>query len=338
MLFARGGDAVIDRRRFIGVLAGAALAAPRCATAQQSEKAPRVGCLMFNSAENAKTVLTALREVLQERGWIEGKTIRLEYRYAEGSADRLPALVRELIDLKVDIIVAASSASTRAAKAATRTIPIVMLSSADAIGEGFVTSVARPGGNITGMTFLVDPEIAGKQLELLKEAAPKAARVAVLVNPRNDSHAAFAREARAAAGRLGTPVHMLQVRTPEQLDETFATMSRERGTALLVLTDAMFWGQRRRIVELAAKSGVPAMYSQREFVDAGGLVSYGPSLVDMSRRAAVQVDKILRGAKVGELPVEQPTKFELVLNLKTATALGLTIPPSLLLRADQVIE
>jgi putative ABC transport system substrate-binding protein len=329
---------VIDRRQFIGALGGAVFAAPRSAIAQQPEKLPRIGCVAFNTAETAKPLLTAFRQVLQERGWTEGRNLLLEYRYAGGNVDRLPALVRELIDLKVDIIVAASSAATRAARAATSTIPIVMLSSADAIGEGFVASLARPGGNVTGMTFLAGPEIAGKQLDLLREVAPKAARIAVLVNPRNDSHAAFAREAKHAAGRLGTPAHIVQVRSPDQLDAAFATMSRERGTALLVLTDAMFLGQRRMIVELAARSGVPAMYSQREFVDVGGLVSYGPSLVDMSRRAAVQVDKILRGARVGELPVEQPTKFELVINLRTAKNLGLAVSQSVVVRADETVE
>jgi len=329
---------VIDRRRFIGALTSAVLAAPRSSIAQQSEKLPRIGFVGFNFVETAKPVLTAFRQVLQDRGWTEGKNVLIEYRYAEGNVDRLPALVGELIKLKVDIIVASSSAATRAAKTATSAIPIVMLSSADAIGEGFAASLARPGGNVTGMTFLAGAEIAGKQVDLLRETAPKASRVAVLLNPRNDSHPAFAREAKAAAGRLGAQVQIVQVRSPDQLDAAFATMNRERGTALLVLTDAMFLGQGRRIAELAARSGMPALYSQREFVDVGGLVSYGPSLVDMSRRAAVQVDKILRGARVGELPVEQPTKFELVINLRTARALGLAVPQSVVVRADEIVE
>ena len=329
---------MIDRRQFIGALTGAVLAAPRVTTAQQPEKLPRIGFVGFNSAETAKPVLTAFRQVLQDRGWTEGKNVLIEYRFAEGNVDRLPALVGELIKLKVDIILASSSASTRAAKAATSAIPIVMLASADAVGEGFVASLPRPGGNVTGMTFMAGAEIAGKQLELLRETAPKASRIAILTNPRNDSHPAFAREAKAAAGRLGTQAHIVPVRSPDQLDAAFATINRERGTAVLVLSDAMFLGQRRRITELAAKNGVPAMYAQREFIEVGGLVSYGPSLVDMSRRAAVQVDKILRGARVGELPVQQPTKFELVLNLRAAKSLGLVVPQAVVLRADDTIE
>jgi putative ABC transport system substrate-binding protein len=327
---------VIDRRRFIGALTSAVLGAPCSSIAQQPEKLPRLGFLGFNSAETAKPVVTAFRQVLEERGWTEGRNVLIEYRFAEGDVDRLPALVGELIKLKVDVILASSSASTRAAKAATSAIPIVMLASADAVGEGFVASLPRPGGNVTGMTFMAGAEIAGKQLELLSETAPKASRIAILLNPRNDSHPAFAREAKAAAGRLGTQAQIVPVRSPDQLDAAFATINRERGTALLVLSDAMFLGQRQRIAALAAKSGVPAMYAQREFIDAGGLMAYGPSLVDMSRRAALQVDKILRGARVGELPVEQPTKFELVVNRRAATSLGLVIPHAVVVRAETV--
>ena len=248
------------------------------------------------------------------------------------------ALVSELIRLKVDIIVTGSSAVTWAAKNATRSIPIVMAASANALGEGLVTSLAHPGGNITGMTFLAGPEIAGKQLQLLKEVAPAASRVAVLTNPTNRSHAAFAREAKVAARSLGAQVQVLEAPDPDQLDGAFAAMTKEHAAALLVLTDSMFVGQRRRVTDLAAKSRVPALYSQKEFVDDGGLVSYGPSLSDMFRRAATHVDKILRGAKASDIPIEQPTKFELVISLTTAKALGITIPQSLLLRADEVIQ
>ena len=213
-----------------------------------------------------------------------------------------------------------------------------MTVSADALGEGLVTSLARPGENITGMTFLVGPEIAGKQLQLLKELAPAAARVAVLTNPTNRSHAAFARELKVAAQSLGAQLQVVEARSPDRLDNAFAAMTRERAGALLVLSDSIFVGQRRRIVDLAARTKLPAIYYQREFVDAGGLISYGASLSDMFRRAATDVDKILRGAKPADIPIEQPTKFELVINLKTATALGLTIPQSLLLRADEVIQ
>ena len=275
---------------------------------------------------------------MRERGWVEGQNIVIEVRYAEGEVDRLPALVAELIRLKVDIIVTTSSATTWAAKDATKSIPIVMAVSADALGEGLVASLAHPGGNITGMTFLVGPEIAGKQLQLLKEVVPAASRVAVLTNPTNRSHAALARELKVAARSLGVQLQVLDARSPDQLDSAFAAMTKERAAALLVLTDSIFVGERRRIADLAARNRLPAMYYQREFVDAGGLISYGASLSDMFRHAATHVDKILRGAKPGDLPIEQPTKFELVINLKTAKTLGLTIPQPLLLRADEVIQ
>jgi putative ABC transport system substrate-binding protein len=275
---------------------------------------------------------------MRERGWIEGQNVFIEFRFADGQVERLPQLVNELIQLQVDVIVAASSASTRAAKAATQTIPIVMAASADALGEGFVSSLAYPRGNITGMTFLAGPEIAGKQLELLKAVAPTASRVAVLSNPSNGSHAAFVAEIATAAPRLGAQLRVLHVQSPDQIESAFLAIARDRAAALLVLTDSMFLGQGRAITERAALSKLPAMYSQREFVHAGGLASYGPSLSDMFRRSATHVDKILRGAKPSDLPVEQPTKFELVLNLRTAKALALTFPQSVLLRADEVLE
>jgi putative ABC transport system substrate-binding protein len=328
----------MDRRTFVGAVAGALLTLPLAATAQQAEKVPRIGFLSLNSAEELQPRLAALRQGLRERGWVEGQNIVIEVRFAEGEVDQLPALVGELIRLKVDIIVTTSSATTWAAKDATKSIPIVMAVSADALGEGLVTSLAHPGGNITGMTFLVGPEIAGKHLELLKEVAPAASRVAVLTNPTNRSHATLTRELKAAARAFGVQLQVLDARSPDQLDSAFAAMTRERAAALLVLTDSMFVGQRRRVADLAARSKLPAMYYQREFVDAGGLISYGASLSDMFRHAATHVDKILRGAKPGDIPVEQPTKFELVINLKTARALGLTIPQSLLLRADEVIQ
>jgi putative ABC transport system substrate-binding protein len=242
------------------------------------------------------------------------------------------------VRLDVDLLVTASSASTRAAKEATTTIPIVMGASANALGEGFVASLARPGGNITGMTFLAGPEIAGKQLQLLKDVVPAAGRIAVLVNPANASHAAFLSAVQVAARSLDVQLQVAQAQTPEQIEGALAAITKERAAAMLVLTDAMFLGQHRRLADLAARNGLPAMFSQREFADAGGLVAYGPSLPEMFRRAATHVDKILRGAKPGELPVEQPTKFELVINAKTARALGIAIPPSLRLRADEVIE
>jgi putative ABC transport system substrate-binding protein len=328
----------IDRRTFVGAVAGALLTAPLIIEAQQAGKVPRIGYLVQNSAELGTPQLAAFREGLRERGWVEGRNIVIETRYADGEIDRVPALVTELIRLKVDIIVTTSSGTTWAAKNATQSIPIVMAASANALGEGLVTSLAHPGGNITGMTFLAGPEIAGKQLQLLKEMSPVAFRIAVLANPTNRSHAAFARQVKVAARSLGAQVQVVEAPTPDQLDSAFAAMTKERAAALLVLTDSMFLGQRQRIANLAARSRLPALYSQREFVDAGGLVSYGPSLVDMFRHAATHVDKILRGAKPGDLPVEQPTKFELVINLKTAKALGITIPKDILLRADEVIK
>ena len=329
---------MIDRRTFVGLAAGALLVAPVAVHAQRSGRVPRVAYLLQNSLETSPHLLAAFRQELRERGWIEGENIVIEVRSADGQVDRLPALVAELIRLDVDVIMTTSSGSTWAAKNATRTIPIVMAASADATGEGLVASLAHPGGNITGMTFLGGSEIASKQLQLLKEAAPAASRVAVMMNPTNRSHAAFVREVKVSARSLGAQLQVVEARTPDKLDPAFASMKSERAESLLVLTDSLFVGQRRRIVELAARSGLPALYSQREFVVDGGLVSYGPSLTDMFRRAAAHVDKILRGAQPGDLPVEQPTKFELVINLKTAKTLGLAISQSLLLRADEVID
>ena len=328
----------MDRRTFNGAVTGALLTFPNAIEAQQAGKVPRIGYLVQNTAESNQHLLAAFREGLRERGWVEGQNIVIEVRYADGKVDRLPALVSELIRLKVDIIVTTSSGTTWAAKNATQSIPIVMAASANALGEGLVTSLGHPSGNITGVTFLAGPEIAGKQLELLKEVAPAASRVAVLTNPTNKSHAAFAREVKVAARSLGAQVQFLEAPNPDQLESAFAAMTKEHAAALLVLTDSMFVGQRQRVADLAARSRLPALYSQREFVDAGGLVSYGPSLSDMFRRAATHVDKILRGAKRSDIPVEQPTKFELVINLRTANALGLRIPQALLLRADEVIR
>ncbi len=328
----------MDRRTFIGTMAGALFTSPLAAMAQQAEKVFRIGLLSPNGGAIAQQLLAVFRQVLRERGWVDGQNIIIEWRFAEGKVDRLPILVAELIQLKVDIIVTGASVATWAAKDATKTIPIVMAASADAVGEGLVTSLAHPGGNVTGMTFLAGPEIAGKQLQLLKEVNPAASRVAVLTNPTNRSHAAFARELKVAARSLGAQLQVLEAPNPDQLDNAFAAMTRERAAALLVLTDSMFFGQRQRLADLAARSKLPALYSQKEFVDAGGLVSYGPSLTDMFRRAAIHVDKLLRGAKPGDIPIEQPTKFELVINLRTAKALGLTISQSLLLRADEVIQ
>jgi putative ABC transport system substrate-binding protein len=292
----------------------------------------------MNTPETAGSGLAAFRQALGQQGWVEGQNLRLETRFAEGRVDRLPAFCAELIRMRVDVIVTGSSVATQAAKDATRTIPIVMAASADALGERFVTSLAHPGGNITGVTFLAGTEIASKQLELLKQVAPTSSRVAVLKNPSNAAHANFVRDLKVAGRTLDTHLQIAEARYPEELQGAFASMTKERAGAVLVLTDSMFFGQRRPIVRLAASNGLPAMYSQREFVDEGGLISYGPSLSEMFRRAATHVDRILRGAKPADLPVEQPTKFELVINLRTVKALGLKIAQSVLLRADQVVE
>jgi len=320
------------------IVAGALLALPLAAKAQQPRNVPRIGYIVLNSADSAKHLLAAFRQGLNERGWVDRQNVVIEDRYADGVVDRLRAMVAELIRLKVDIIVTTSSVTTWVAKDATKVIPIVMTVSADALGEGLVASLAHPGGNITGMSFLVGPEIAGKQLQLLKELAPAAARVAVLTNPTNKSHAAFARELEVAARSLGMRIQVLEAQSPERLDNAFAAMAHERAGALLVLSDSTFLGQRRKIVDLAARIRLPAIYYQKEFVEAGGLISYGASLLDMFRRAAADVDKILKGARPADIPIEQPTKFELVINLNTATALGLSIPQTLLLRADEVIQ
>jgi putative tryptophan/tyrosine transport system substrate-binding protein len=325
----------VPRRHFLLVFV-ALTAASLDAAAQQSSKLPRVGYLAFNKEATGGHILIAFRQTMQELGWVDGQSIIIETRFADGEVRRLPTLVDDLIRLKVDVIVVGSSATTRAAKSATTTIPIVMLASADAVGERFVDSLARPGQNVTGLTLLAGPEIASKQLELLREIAPAAKRVAVLINPLNGSHAAFAAELTTAAHGLGTQLQLVEAGAPRQIDDAFAAMAKQRAMAILALSDAMFLGERRRIVDLARRGELPAMYSQREFIDAGGLVSYGPSLIDMSRRGARQVDKILRGADPKGIPVEQPTKFDLVINLKTARDLGLTIPRSLLARADDV--
>jgi putative ABC transport system substrate-binding protein len=318
---------------------GSALLIVSLATeAQQTGNVPRIGYLGQNTVDSAPHLIAAFRQELRERGWIENRNIVVEARYADGKIARLPALVADLIRQKVDLIVTTSCGTTWAAKNATQSIPIVMAASANALGEGLVTSLAHPGGNITGMTFLAGPEIAGKQLQLLKEIVPAASSVAVLTNPTNRSHVALMSEVKTAAQPLGLQLQVVEASSPDQLDSTFAVMKRQRMEALLVLTDSMFIAQRRRIVDLAAASMLPALYSQREFVDAGGLVSYGPSLSDMFRRAAIYVDKLLRGAKPGDLPVQQPTTFELVISSKTARTLRLTMPQSLLQRADELVQ
>jgi len=270
---------------------------------------------------------------------VEGQNFVFEYRLADGKPDVLPDLAGDLVRLKVDVIVAAGDPAIYAAKRATTTIPIVMVAAGDPVGGGIVTSLARPGGNITGTTFL-SSELAGKRLELLKETAPKASRVAALWNPNNPGWVPDFRETKAAAEQLGLRLQFVEARSLKELEGAFSAMIREKAMALIVLSDPWFFARERRqqIVDFAAKNRLPSMYELREFVDAGGLMSYGPSLLDMARRAAFHVDKILKGAKPGDLPVERPTRFELIINLKAAKQIGLSIPPELLARADKVIK
>jgi len=317
------------RRIGLAVVLGLIIA-PLDGEAQQAGKVARVGVLAV-SAEAFSPRIEAFRKGLREHGYVEGKNVVLEYRYAEGKLDRLPDLAAQLVALKVDVIVTASPPAVRAAKNATSTIPIVFAAVGDPVAIGLVESLARPGQNITGLS-IGGPELDGKRLELLKEAVPKISRVAVLFAemPR--------KEREIAAQALGIQLISLPVRELGDIEPAFETARKENVHALLTSPSPLLNTVRERIVELAARNRLPAMYGGPEFVEAGGLMSYAPSYTDLFRRAATYVDKILKGAKPADLPVEQPTKFELVINLKTAKTLGLTIPQSLLLRADQVIE
>src|ERR1700730_16153042 len=332
------GHRVMERRTFLGVITGGLLAAPLAAEAQPAGKVPRIGFLSVTSPSDRPPLLDAFRQGLRELGWVEGQNIVIDYRYAEDRVDRLPGLAAELVRLKVDLIVSWGTQGVTAAKDATETIPVVMIAVRDPVGTGLIASLVRPGGNVTGVSGYAGLEIVAKQLVLLKETVPKIRRVAILSNPANAYHQLAIREVNVAARSLGVQLQLLEARGPNEFDGAFAAMAKERVGALLVLSDAVLNSHRTRLADLAARSRLPAAYGVRESVEAGGLMSYGPSFLDLFRRAATYVDKILKGARPGDLPVEQPTKFELVINLKTAKALGLTIPPSLLQRADQVIE
>jgi putative tryptophan/tyrosine transport system substrate-binding protein len=329
----------VNRRAFLSAMPLAMLAAPRAAEAQPAAKTARIGYLATNLAA-APHLQEAFLRGLRDLGYVEGRNVVIEYRDAEEKRERLPALAAELVALKVDVIVAPPTVAALAAKHATRTLPIVFAVAADPVASGLVTSLARPGGNVTGLT-VIGPELVGKWMELLKQAVPGVSRVAVLRQPgalgeRTDKD--MLNGAEAAARALGVQLHVVEARGPSDLDRAFSDLSRTRAGALAVLGSNMFANERRRLVGLAAKNRLPAMYTSREYVDSGGLMSYGPHFADNYRRAATYVDKILKGAKPADLPVEQPTKFELVINLKTAKALGLTIPQSVLGRADEVIQ
>jgi ABC-type uncharacterized transport system substrate-binding protein len=327
----------MDRRAFLASVPAGLLAAPLAAEGQQAGKVPRIAYVGYGAPGSDPAEIAGLQQGLRALGYIENQNLVIEYRYAEGSPDRLPRLIAELTHLKVDLILTQGTAVTAAAQLEAGTTPIVSVSG-DPVSSGFVKSLARPGGNITGLSFALAEDFGGKWLELVKETMPKASRVGIIWNPTNLSGAAAVKEMEALAPGLGLRLSMQPIRSAADFDAAFAAVTRAKVAALIVMTDPLVSGQPANIVRLAAANRVPTIYGLREFVDAGGLMSYGPKLADLWRRAATYVDKILKGAKPGDLPVEQPTKFELVINVKTAKALGLTIPPSLLQRADQVIE
>lgn len=328
----------VRRRQFL-IATGALLATPLTSVAQQSAKVWRIGVLVPSSRERLfglgrpEKFLQGMREL----GYVEGKDFVAEWRYGEGKYDRLPGLAAELVALKVDVIVASGSPAIRAAQQATKTIPIVFPNTGDPVGSGFAASLARPGGNITGLSNSND-DVSPKYLELLMMLVPKLSRVAFLGNPGSSTHPAILKTIQAAAKQVRVNLVRVDARTPEEIEHAFATMSRERAEALIVVPEPFLYQQGKQIAALAAKYRVPAVYGGREPVDSGGLMGYGQNLTENWHRAATYVHKILKGAKPGDLPIEQPTKFELVINRKTAKTLGLAIPQELLLRADEVIE
>jgi len=328
----------MDRRMFLAGTGAVVLAAPLAAEGQQPGKVYRVGTLGERASDTAEARLwQAFRSGLRERGWIEGGNILIEDRWAEGNAAQLPELAADLVRLKVDLIVARSSSHVRAAKTATSSIPIVFVVHADPVGTGHVASLARPGGNITGLSLL-QTDANPKGLELLISAVPGAKRIAALWSPDNPSHTPGLKALDEARRTLGIQLQPVGVRAGADLEGAFSAMAKAHAQAVLVLASQLFFAERQRVAELAITHRLPTMFAVKEGAVAGGLMSYGPDYVDLFRRAAIYVDKILKGAKPADLPVEQPTKFELVINLKTAKALGLTIPQSLLGRADEIIQ
>jgi putative ABC transport system substrate-binding protein len=328
----------MNRRTFLGALTGGFLAAPLAAEAQQAGKFYRIGYLGYTTLSVESKHLEVFQQRLRELGYVEGQNVVIEYRWTDGKPDRLAELAADLVRLRVDVIAAAGNPSIIALKGATQTIPIVMVVAGDPVGIGLVRSLDRPGGNVTGLSNLAEG-LSAKWLELLKEAAPTLTRVAVLRVPDTSAHAAFSKEIQVAAQRLGVTPQFLEVRDLGEIERAFdALTTKGRSDALIVLPHPVTFAHRRRIVDIAAKNKLPGMYPWAGFAEAGGLMAYAASRPDMFRRSATYVDKILKGAKPADLPVEQPTNFELVINLKTAKALGLTIPPSLLQRADEVIQ
>jgi len=327
------------RRRQLLVAAASYAALSKIAVAQQNPKLWSVGFLSARSrdATNESDVVGPFLQGMLDLGYAEGKNVRYEFRFAEGQYGRLPALAADLVKIPVDLIVASTTPCARAAQRVTKKIPIVMVSVADPVGTGLVASLAHPGGNITGVSNYFG-DTSQKQVDFLIRAMPKPSRIAALLNPDNPATEPIYRAALGAAQRAGVHLISLQARTAADIDRAFATAKQEQAQALIAIADAFFTQQRTQIVQLAAQARLPTMFYTREFAEAGGLMSYGPSVVEINRRAATYVDKILKGSKPADLPVEQPTRIELVVNLKTARALGLTIPQSLLLRADRVIE
>ncbi len=339
----RRGDMAVHShwRRARGMLVTLALgllaAAPTAADAQQPAKVPRIGFLQASSSSVTRHFADAFRQGLRELAYVEGQNFVIEERWAEGRAERLPDLAADLVRLKVDVIVTGSTPGARAAKQATTKIPIIAVVVGDPVRTGLVASLARPGGNLTGLSDIT-VDMSAKRLELLKEVAPTASRVAVLWNPTHPTNPLQLRETQIAAQALGLTLQPVEVRSSDELDRAFAAMVRERASALLVLAETLTLLHRRRVAELSARNRLPAMYPFREQAEAGGLMSYGPSIPAMYRRAAAYVDKILKGTKPADLPVEQPMRFEFVINMKTAKALGITFPPSIMVRADRVIQ
>ena len=326
----------MKRREFISSLGGAA-AWPIAVRAQQAGKRYMVGILSAGGSSVQAALNAAFSDGLREWGWVEGKNVVFENRNAENQLERLPELAADLIRLKVDVIVAAGTLAPLAAKQATATIPIVMTTAGDPLGSGLVASLARPGGNVTGMSLMV-PDLGAKRLELLKELLPRLSRVAVLWNAANPYSALVYKETQAGGRTLGIDVQSLDVRGPDDFDGAFEAARRLRPDALITVEDPLTASYRKHIADFAAGQQLPSLHGIREFVAAGGLISYGANLADLSRRAAYYVDKIFKGAKPADLPVQQPTKFEMVINAQTARMLGLTVPPTLLARADEVIE
>ena len=311
---------------------------PRAAKAQPAGRVHRIGYLSTPTRESVARGVDAFLRKLRELGWIEGQNLVIEYRWADGDVTRLPQLAAELIRERVDLIVAPAGSAAVVAKKATSSIPIVMIFPSDPVELGLVANLRRPGGNVTGTTITPDPGIFGKQLEILKEAFPRASRVAVLWNPADASFGVQAKRVEVAARSLRIRLQQVEAEGPDQFERAFGAMARERADALLVSGSSTFLAHRAKLAELALRNRVPTMVNFREMVEAGGLMAYAVNMADFVGRAAMYVDKILRGAKPAELPVEQPTKFELVINRKTAKALGVDLPQSLLLRADQIIE